>query len=85
MGEAELAARTARLPDTFADRLPPDALQAVREMAEVGEWGEMLDLLLAVLSPAGAAVTAAERDELRQVLRGWGLDAAQVDELPAPR
>jgi len=61
MDEAELAARTARLPDTFADRLPRDALRALRIMADGGEWGEMLDLLLAVLSQAGTAVTAAER------------------------
>jgi len=83
MDEAELAARTARLPDTFADRLPRDALRALRIMADGGEWGEMLDLLLAVLSQAGTAVTAAERTELRQVLTGWRLPAAEVDDLPA--
>jgi hypothetical protein len=82
MDEAELAARTARLPDAFVDRLPLDALQAVWVMAEGGEWGEMLDLLLAVLSQTDAAVTVAERAELRQVLTGWGLPVAEVDDLP---
>jgi hypothetical protein len=85
MDEAELAARTARLPDTYADRLPLNALEALRMMAEGGEWGEMLDLLLAVLSQAGAAVTTAERKELRQVLTDWRLPVAGVDELPAQR
>jgi hypothetical protein len=83
MDEPELAARTSRLPDTFADRLPLDVLEALRLMAEGGEWGEMLDLLLAVLSQADAAVTVAEGDELRQVLAGWRLPVAKVDELPA--
>jgi hypothetical protein len=81
MDEGQLAAETARLVEIFADRVPDEELDGLREMARGGEWDELLDLLMAVLTQTGAAVSRSERDQLRAVLAGWGLPAGQVDEL----
>lgn len=83
MNEAQLAGRTARLPEKFADRLAEPDLAGLQTMAGGGEWGELLDLLVAALREAKAPVSAAERDELREVLAGWGLPASQLDGLTA--
>jgi hypothetical protein len=81
MNEADLAARTALLPELFADRLPQSALDGIRSMARGGEWDELLDLLLAALTQTGAVVTADERDQLRAVLTGWALPTGEIDKL----
>ena len=81
MNEADLAARTAQLPELFAGRLPDSVLDGIHSMASGGEWDELLDLLLAALTQTRAVVTAEERDQLREVLAGWGLPTAKVDDL----
>jgi hypothetical protein len=50
-------------------------------MAGGGEWDELLDLLIVTLRETQASVTVSERDQLREVLTGWGLPTDQVDEL----
>jgi hypothetical protein len=79
--EAELAARTKRLPENFADRVRDADLDGLRSMAGGGEWGELLDLLIAALRDSGSAITAGERDELRDLLTGWGLPTDQLEGL----
>ena len=81
MDEHELAVRTYELPGRFADRLDLARLAVVREYAEVGEWGEEIDLLLACLRMARRPVTAAERAELMALLQAMGLPAEPVEEL----
>jgi hypothetical protein len=81
--EAELAARTKRLPDHFADRVRDTDLEGLQSMAGGGEWGELLDLLIAALRLTGATITAGERDLLRDLLTGWGLPTDQLNELVA--
>jgi hypothetical protein len=49
MDECELAGRAYALPVRFADRLNPAQLADVRECAQVGEWAEEIDPLLACL------------------------------------
>lgn len=79
--EAELATRTYELPEIFADRISEGALKGLRSMARGGEWDELLDLLIAALRRNKAPVTVEERDQLRQVLEGWGLATGQLNEL----
>jgi hypothetical protein len=79
--EAGLAARTKRLPEAFADRVRDADLEGPRSMAGGGEWGELLDLLIAALRAGGSAITADERDELRDLLAGWGPPADRLDDL----
>jgi hypothetical protein len=55
----------------------------VREYAEVGEWGEEIDLLLASLHAARQPVTAAEREELVALLEAMGLPAEPAEQLSA--
>ena len=81
MNEAELAGRTARLPEIFADRLPAADLRPLRSMAGGGEWDELLDMLLLALRETQAPVTVSEREQLREALTGWGLATDQLDEL----
>src|SRR5215469_13210771 len=79
--EAELVARTKRLPGIFADRVRTADLEGMRSMARGGEWGELLDLLIAALRYAGARITTDERDEIRYLLAGWRLPTHQLDDL----
>jgi hypothetical protein len=79
--EAELAARTKRLPENFADRVRDADLDGLRSMAGGGEWGELLELLIAALHDSGSAITAGERDELRDLLTGWGLPTDALEGL----
>lgn len=81
MNEAELLTLTARLPEMFADRVSESERGGLRSMAGGGEWGELLDLLLAILLQTRAPVTADERNQLRDVLAGWGLPTSQLDDL----
>jgi hypothetical protein len=83
MDEYELAERAYALPGRFADRLDPADLATVREYAEVGEWGEEIDLLLASLRAARQPVTAAEREELVALLEEMGLPAEPAEQLSA--
>lgn len=83
MDEYELAERAYALPGRFADRLDPADLGTVREYAEVGEWGEEIDLLLASLRAARQPVTAAEREELVALLQAMGLPAEPAEQLSA--
>jgi len=79
--EAELAARTKRMPEKFAARVRNADLDGLRSMAGGGEWGELLDLLIAALLESGSAITADERDELRDLLTGWGLPTDPLEGL----
>jgi hypothetical protein len=83
MDEYELAERAYALPGRFADRLDPADLATLREYAEVGEWGEEIDLLLACLNAARQPVTAAERAELTALLTAMGLPTGPAEELSA--
>jgi hypothetical protein len=82
MDEHELAKRAYALPAVFADRLDPADLATLREYAEVGEWGEEIDLLLVCLSATHQSVTTGEQRELLALLKGMGLPSAQAEELP---
>ncbi len=83
MDEYELAERAYALPGRFADRLDPTDLATVREYAEVGEWGEEIDLLLASLSAARQPVTAEERRDLVALLEAMGMPAEPAEQLSA--
>lgn len=81
MDKAQLPTQTRKLVDVFADRVPQAELTGLRSMVEGGEWGVLLDLLLAILVQTGLDVSTSERDHLREVLAGWGLPTAQVEYL----
>jgi hypothetical protein len=73
VNENEMMDRVNALPDRFAGRLDPTDLDDVRDAAYAGEWGEAVDNLIAGLALTQAAVTTAERDELRALLDAMGL------------
>jgi hypothetical protein len=81
MDEYEIAERAHALPDRFADRLDPADLKTVREYAEVGEWGEEIDLLLASLHATQRPVTTAERSELISLLESMGMPTDPITKL----
>ncbi len=81
VNEAELATRTAGLPEIFADRIPEAERPGLLSMAAGGEWDELLDLLLAILLQTKAVVSVDERDQLRDVLAGWGLPTVELGNL----
>jgi len=81
MDEHELAGRAYALPGRFADRLDAADLATLREYAEVGEWGEEVDLLLVCLRTARRPVTVAERADLIALLDAMGLPTEPAQEL----
>jgi thioredoxin-like negative regulator of GroEL len=81
MNDHEIAERAHALPDTFADRLSPADLATVREYAEVGEWGEEIDLLLACLTSGRRSLTAVERMELIELMEAMGMATDAVEAL----
>ena len=81
MDEHELAKRAYALPDRFADRLAPADLASVREFAQVGEWAEELDLLVAALAAAHQPVSPSERDELTDLLTATGMPTDPIERL----
>lgn len=72
MNRDELDQRTVQLAATFADRLDPKDAADVAEYADVGEWGEAIDLVIACLTQDRIPVTPAERDELAALLTAMG-------------
>ena len=54
----------------------------MREYAEVGEWGEEIDLLLACLKAGRLPVSAPERAELNALLHAMDLPDALLGEMP---
>ncbi|MQA78782.1 MAG: hypothetical protein GEV10_09955 [Streptosporangiales bacterium] len=80
MDEKETARRAKALPDRFADRVG-DELSILRSHAAGGEWGELVDDLLATLAKHKAPVTPAERDELRALAEATGEGGKYVDGL----
>lgn len=72
MDTHEIIRRTDTALDTFADRVPERHVEGLREMAEVGERGELVSNLIAALANANAPVTAAERGELRELADATG-------------
>jgi hypothetical protein len=81
MNESEVIERAQALPDLFAGRIRSEDLDGLRSMARAGEWRELVDLLVASLGSAGAAVTAGERDELRSLLAAMDMPEAPLASL----
>jgi hypothetical protein len=81
VNDNEMMDRVNALPGRFAERLEPATLNQVRSAARAGEWGETADNLIAGLAETRAAVTTAERDELRSLLGAMGLPTDLTDGL----
>lgn len=79
--DAELIRRAADLPDQYADRIPVPQLDGLRSLARGGQWGELVDALLAGLVKRHQVVTAAERDELRALVDATGAGGEWLDQL----
>jgi hypothetical protein len=81
MDAHEIARRASELPARFATRVPPETLKGLRLMEEGGEYGELAVELTATLAQAHAAVTAAEQQELRDLLVAMDMPASPADQL----
>jgi hypothetical protein len=81
MDDRDLIGRLDALPDRFADRVPGPQLGTLRSLAEGGEYEELLDALLAGLRKRNTLVTAAERDDLGQLLRALHLPTRPLGRL----
>lgn len=69
MNATKFRSAVEHLPERYANRLPEHDRQDVEEFRDAGEWGELVDLLVASLRDTHAPVTTAERDELRQLMQ----------------
>jgi Bacterial EndoU nuclease len=81
--ETQLAEAMKLLPSRFADRLETDDLEALRMMADVGEWAEEVNLLVATLAHEQRAVTDHERCDLTYLLGQFELAADQLELVPS--
>jgi hypothetical protein len=90
LDDYELAKRAEALPGLFADRLSAKTLASIREYANVGEWTEEVDLLLAALQRSGSTITAQECRELQTIVNeirkpDGGFDVPDEAESPQDR
>lgn len=81
MDANEVARRARALPDRFATRLPPRKLAGLRLIERGGEHGELTIELTAALAKAGAEVSTAEQQELRDLLAATGMPTDPVEQL----
>ena len=79
--EAQLARTMQHLPSRFSDRLDADDTDALRAMAEAGEWAEEAELLVAILAANQQPMTHHEREDLRELLDQMELPSHQLDNL----
>jgi hypothetical protein len=81
--EAQVALAMKDLPVLFSDRLNTDETDALRMMAEAGEWAEEIDLLIATLADRQQGVTDHERLDLTGLLGQLELSTDQLEHVPA--
>ena len=81
MDSHEVARRASALPSRFADRIPPDTLASIQLMDEGGEYGELTIELAASLAAHNTPVTAAERDELLELLEATDMPKDPIGKL----
>ena len=81
MDRYEVARRASALPVRFADRIPPDTLESIQLMNEGGEYGELTIELAASLAAHNTPVTAAERDELLELLEATDMPKDPIGKL----
>jgi len=81
MDEYEIARRASKLPAQFANRLNPEKLKGLRAMNMGGEYGELTIELAATLAATGAAISAAERDEIQALLDAMGMPTDPIQRL----
>lgn len=81
MNESEYIEQVEALPDRYAGRVRPNDLHDMRDLASGGEWGEVVDVLVASLNLTRIAVTASERDELRALLTAMNMPADALGRL----
>ena len=81
MDRYEVARRASALPVRFASRVPPDTLESIQLMNEVGEYGELTIELAASLAGHNTPVTAAERDELLALLKATDMPTDPIGKL----
>ncbi|MBV9206208.1 MAG: hypothetical protein JO037_12620 [Actinobacteria bacterium] len=81
MDEYEIARRASRLPQRFADRIPTHTREIIELMDGGGEYGELTIELAASLAAHHTPVTAAERDELRELLEAMGMPTDPIGQL----
>lgn len=68
LNEEQVATRMANLVERFADRLTPAQRESVARYRNVGEWLLTVQMLLGALSRDNRAISAREREELREYL-----------------
>jgi hypothetical protein len=77
----EIAERASALPARFAARVSPDTLESIQLMEEGGEYGELTIELAASLAADHTPVTAAERDELLELLEAMDMPIDPISKL----
>jgi len=81
MEDSEIARRASGLPRRFAGRIPSQTLDIVALMNGGGEYGELTIELAASLAAHQTPVSAAERDELRELLEATGMPTDPIGAL----
>jgi hypothetical protein len=81
MTEDEIIDKAEALPDRFADRVTESTLWSIKRMRGGGEYGELTIELAASLAADNTPVTAAERDELLELLEAMDMPTDPIGEL----
>jgi hypothetical protein len=86
--QRELAATMRRLPGRFSGRLSARTVEQIHALAAAGRWEQAIDELITALHTHDAAVTGAERAELRAALLALDMSVDRIYcpcEADAPR
>jgi hypothetical protein len=82
MNESEFVIAMKSLPVRYADRVSAQDLEGLQLMAQGGEWGEEIGLLVACLAGTQQPISDQERHELRQLLERMELSTGPLEEVP---
>ncbi len=77
MNEDALAAAAEQLPTQYAERIGEQGVEGLNAFAVGGEWGLVIQELLAGLQAVGATITPTEREHLGELITS--LDPDEVE------
>lgn len=77
MNETELASNARQLQEQYADRIGERGVEELQVFTVGGEWGLVIQELLANLNAVDATITPAERDHLNEMI--VSLDPDEVE------
>lgn len=78
----QVASRVLTMPERYVDRIPEMLEWPIPNYRNAGEWGLLVETLLARLRPGQIPISSRELQELRDLSEAMGLSTEGLSELP---